>query len=922
MAGASVVAITRSIDAMRAGKVWSVPPGGDFQSALSGARPGDTIVLQAGTRYVGEFHLPKKDGNDWITIQSTSLGGRRFPAAGTRIGPSDAAAMAKVIAPSGSAIVADAGAHHYRFIGIELAPATGVYLFNLVDLGSTATTIDAVPHDFVFDRCYLHGDQAQGTRRGIALNSGDATIMNSYFADFKEVGADSQAIAGWNGPGPFQIVNNYLEGSGENILFGGADPAIENLVPSDITIQRNTFSKPLAWRAGDPAFQGTEWTVKNLIELKNARRVTIDGNVFENNWVQAQNGFSILFTVRNQDGNAPWSTIEDVTFSNNIIRHVPAGINVLGQDDINRSQQSDRIAIRNNLFLDVGGSLGNGKLFQLLNGTRDVTIEHNTGFQTDALLFTGDTLPHTGVIFQNNIAPHNLYGIIGSGTGVGNPSIEQYLPGAVIRRNVMAGGNPSFYPPDNFFPSSLNDVQFVNQASGNFRLASTSQFHGKATDGRDPGADLDAIAAAMASPAPTLADGTGQLLIGRTAGIGSIVLPGEAGPLDGVEEGALFIFVMAVGLLAYVYVGYGGLMWLYARLSPHPVRRAPIRPSVAIVVVAWNEGVRIARRIQNLLSLDYPRELMEIVVASDGSTDDTVEAARRYEDRIRVVAFGERRGKPAVLNDVVSTLQTDVVVLADARQQFDAAAIRALVECLADPTVGAVSGELILRPLDSPAPVSEGAAAYWNYEKSIRRSESEVDSTVGVTGAIYAIRRSLFEPIPFDAILDDVLIPLRIARQGYRVVFEPAARAFDNVMATARDEFARKVRTIAGNLQLLGMEQWILSPFQNRLWLQTMSHKALRLSLPLLYLVVFVANAALLNIGVFRALLIAQVAFYVAAMLAHFKPELAGRFRWLAVPYEICFLNCAALVGFYRYLTRRHSVTWERPSLTTAHPTG
>src|SRR5262249_33900325 len=144
---------------------------------------------------------------------------------------------------------------------------------------------------------------------------------------------------------------------------------------------------------------------------------------------------------------------------------------------------------------------------------------------------------------------------------------------------------------------------FVNQAAGNFRLASASQFHGKATDGHDPGADLDAIAAAMANQAPTSADRTGQLRIGRrAAGIGPVVLPGEAGQLDVVEEGALFVFVMALGLLAYVYVGYGGLMWLCARLSPRPVRRAPIRPSVAVVVVAWNEGIRIARRIQNLLS--------------------------------------------------------------------------------------------------------------------------------------------------------------------------------------------------------------------------------------------------------------------------------------------------------------------------------
>ena len=179
--------------------------------------------------------------------------------------------------------------------------------------------------------------------------------------------ADAQAHRGLERPGPFKIVNNYLEGAGENVMFGGADPTIPDLVPSDIEIRRNHFFKPLVLGAGDPSYAGTHWAVKNLLELKNAQRVLIDGNVFENNWADAQNGFAILFTVRNQDGTAPWSVVEDVTFTNNIVRHGGGGVNDARQATTNHpSQQTQRILIRNNLFEDIdaarwGGSGGSSR---------------------------------------------------------------------------------------------------------------------------------------------------------------------------------------------------------------------------------------------------------------------------------------------------------------------------------------------------------------------------------------------------------------------------------------------------------------------------------------------------------------------------------------------------------------------------------
>jgi hypothetical protein len=404
--------------------------------------------------------------------------------------------MPKLIAASGAVFETNPGAHHYRLVGLEMTPSEGVYLRALMQIGGEEGPADALPHHIIVDRCYLHGDPRRGTRRGIALNSRDAAVINSYLSDFKEVGADSQAIVGWNGPGPFTIANNYLEAAGENVMFGGADPTIDGLVPSDIEVIGNQMSKPLRWRMDDPQFEGSAWAVKNLFELKNARRVLVDSNLFEYNWPHAQNGFAILFTPRNQDGHSPWSVVEDVTFVNNLVRHVAAGVNVLGHDDIHSSQPTRRIAIRNNLFLDIGGAWGSGRLFQLLDGTTDVTIDHNTAQQTDTLIAAGDRAPHMHFTFQNNIALHNKYGIIGSGTGTGRPTFDRYFPGAVMRRNVIIGGVADLYPPDNFFPASPEQVGFIDPQNHDLRLKASSAFKRAATDRLDVGATAEKIVAA------------------------------------------------------------------------------------------------------------------------------------------------------------------------------------------------------------------------------------------------------------------------------------------------------------------------------------------------------------------------------------------------------------------------------------------
>ncbi|OLC28327.1 MAG: hypothetical protein AUH31_09550 [Armatimonadetes bacterium 13_1_40CM_64_14] len=372
-------------------------------------------------------------------------------------------------------------------------------------------------------------------------------------------------------------------------------------------------------------------------------------------------------------------------------------------------------------------------------------------------------------------------------------------------------------------------------------------------------------------------------------------------------------FWVVVFLLAYLHLGYPALIGIWAALQRARPGHTAYGPTVSVLIIAHNEVARIGARIENVLALDYPRDRLEIVVASDGSTDGTAERARSYVDSgVRVIEFHARRGKPAVLNDLVPTLRAEIVMLADARQEFEMGTLRALVASFGDPRVGAVSGELILTEAAEGPGGTQGVSLYWRYEKLIRWSESRVDSTVGATGAIYAIRQALFEPIPEDTILDDVVIPLRIARQGYRVLFEPQARAYDRVAPSSQAELTRKVRTLAGNFQLFTRERWLLNPFRNRLWFQTLSHKGLRLLAPLLQGTALATNLFLASSPGYRTLLAAQVLFYASALGGYALRNTNWKPPVLALPYTVCLFSWATVVGFFRFATGQQRVTWEK----------
>lgn len=597
-----------------------VTAGGDLQAAINAARPGDVIELQPAAIYSGNFVLPDKGATtSYITIR-TGGAGSGLPGEGTRIGPSASGSLAVIRSPNTASALATArAAHHWRLELLEFqANARG--FGEIIALGSGGTdqaTLGAVPHDLVLDRLLVRGDAAIGQKRGIGLNSASTTISNSYVSDCKGVGFDAQAVAGWNGPGPYTITNNYFEGAGENFLIGGASPVIPNLIPSDITFTRNDVVKPVAWKspilstpasvratpssggalaagtycyfvvaalptaqdswawsgrsseasatvgsggaititwtgdarakvyrvyrrtvagAADRFFdstgttftdtgslaptgmdngawvQPTVWTVKNLFELKAAQRVLVDGNLFENVWKESQTGYAILFTPRNQDNTSPWIAVRDVTFSNNIVRHAGAGVQLLGWDDIasTSSQRTERIRILNNVFADIGSSAfpGAGHWLLLNHGPSDVRVEHNTVVQAGNLAYAvggtlgnEDTVPN--FVLVNNLSMYGPYGVMGADHAPGNNTISAYFPGSIVTANGIGCGTGSSgcsagsYPAGNtFLPEADWQAQFVNFGGGDYHVVAGSRFVNAGTDGTSLGADVDGINAA------------------------------------------------------------------------------------------------------------------------------------------------------------------------------------------------------------------------------------------------------------------------------------------------------------------------------------------------------------------------------------------------------------------------------------------
>lgn len=333
----------------------------------------------------------------------------------------------------------------------------------------------------------------------------------------------------------------------------------------------------------------------------------------------------------------------------------------------------------------------------------------------------------------------------------------------------------------------------------------------------------------------------------------------------------------SVGLVALTWLGYPLLLWLRARgaepASPAPEPRQ--WPRLSVILIAHNEEAAIARKLRNVLSLDYPADRLQVVLACDGSSDGTEAAARAIEDpRLRVLAFEQRRGKAACLNDAVAAAEGEVLLFCDVRQRIEPSAARLLVARLLQPGVGVVGGELAFEA-EGTQGFGHTVDAYWRYEKLVRGLESATGSVVGVSGALYVMRRADYTPIPPQTLLDDVLIPMRRAMADERVLFEAGAIAWDRPSAELEQESRRKVRTLAGNFQLLALEPRLLNPADNPLFLRFVGHKLLRLAGPLFLALALFAHLMLAFYSdLWALLLLPHLGAWALGLLAPALPAL------------------------------------------------
>ncbi len=369
------------------------------------------------------------------------------------------------------------------------------------------------------------------------------------------------------------------------------------------------------------------------------------------------------------------------------------------------------------------------------------------------------------------------------------------------------------------------------------------------------------------------------------------------------------VFWAALGFTVYTYAGYPFLLWVLARLKRPPTTYLwgdPL-PPVAVVIPAYNEESVIADKLRMVLASRYPHDLLRVLVVSDGSSDKTLAAAQSVSDpRLTVIGKTTRSGKMATVNYAMSLVAEPIVIMTDAGEQFDEETVSRLVARFADPSMGAVSGELGLVALDTG--FSRSLGAYWRYEKAIRALEAVVGSVVGVTGPVYALRRALFRPMPTDTILDDLAIPLEIIKQGYRVGYERSALAFERATQLSQHEFVRKRRTLAGNYQAIGRYWRLLLPGSPVAW-QFWSHKVFRLLVPYA-LAAMLLTASGLSAPLRAVAFAAQGLFYGLALTAVFVRR--SERPWLNIPYAFCVLNWAAVAGSYQYFAGRMSVQWEK----------
>lgn len=490
------------------GTTWTPTTEAELTTALTNCARGDVIVLpNQGTKvFSGTFALPAKAGTGWIYIVSQAMYDGTFPKApGQRVTAADTAYMAKIITTgSGPAFYTARGAgtaSYYRLCGIEATCSTlgtstlsdGLFMFGS-GAAAEQNAVEEIPTHLIADRCYLHGlftgDDATGTKlvRGLSLHCAYGAAIDCRIDQIGGASIEAQAIAGWNGPGPYKITNNYLDGSTENVMFGGADPAISGQLPNDIEFRWNHVETPRSR-------QGV-WTKKNIFELKLGKRVLVEGNVFAGSWVDAQIGFGIvLYSVNQGGGSATWSEVSDVTFVRNRVEDTEHGFQ-LTDSYAGTATPMSRVQLAGNVLVQSAS----GRTYQVArNDAADtpfasVAIEHNTAIGGSGMQFvlaTAETDQFSGWIIQNNIG----VGEMRSDFQSHETAWDTYFAGSTFQNNALIGEAVANYDgfgmTGNIAPATETDMQYVDLAGGNYRLGASSPGKSAGVSGVDMGANLD-----------------------------------------------------------------------------------------------------------------------------------------------------------------------------------------------------------------------------------------------------------------------------------------------------------------------------------------------------------------------------------------------------------------------------------------------
>ncbi len=518
------------------GTTWTVNSGGNLQTALNQAQRGDEIVLEAGATFTGNFTLPAKSGtsaNGWILIRSSKSS--QLPSRGIRVSPAHEALMPKILTPNTQPALTTTTsgvASGWWITGVEVSVTptydTRYIQYGLVRLGSTGSTqntLAEVPTDIVLDRVYIHGLVDTPTSRCVELNSGRTQISDSYLAECHVKGFDSQAILGWNGPGPFKIVNNMLMGDTENVMFGGSDPTIPGLIPSDIEMRGNYLYTPASWGAN---MANKLWTKKNLFELKSARRVLFEGNILDGSWSDAQKGMGVLIRTTNQGGACTWCQTSDVTIRYNLMRNMPGVFDVVGNEPTKPTGGPvTNLLIEHNIYENIAVppfAVGTTRFLQIAVNPQNVVIRNNTmtsfGTMNAFVGFVNPTRPHVSNFqFTDNVVAAGTYGIYegGGNYGGGNQSGEiSFTDGLVVGGNSVYSGNvaigsgqASRYPTTQFV-SNITAARATGKGANEAAVLSATQY-AENGGGTPPPPPSSPSVSLSASPTSIVAGGSSTL---------------------------------------------------------------------------------------------------------------------------------------------------------------------------------------------------------------------------------------------------------------------------------------------------------------------------------------------------------------------------------------------------------------------------